>query len=87
MFLTPDRTDKERAKHQQLVLQLKEKTFTEPNRRHFNLYQGRGDRECGTENEQSANWIIADNNDCFDCVWFEFVLRILTWYIGKKLVS
>ena len=35
VFLSPDRTVEERIKHRELVLQLKEKTVSEPNRRHY----------------------------------------------------
>ena len=35
VFLSPDRTDEERAKHRQLVLRLKEKTAAEPSKKHY----------------------------------------------------
>lgn len=35
VFLAPDRTLDERAKHRELVLQLKEKIVSDPNRKHF----------------------------------------------------
>jgi hypothetical protein len=43
VFLSPDRTDKERAEHCELVSKLKEKSAAEPNKNTF--YQGRGDCE------------------------------------------
>ena len=35
VFLSPDRTDKERAEHRELVSKLKEKSAAEPNKKHF----------------------------------------------------
>jgi hypothetical protein len=35
VFLSPDRTDKERAEHRELVSTLKEKSAAEPNKKHF----------------------------------------------------
>jgi hypothetical protein len=41
VFLSPDRTDRERAEHRELVSKLKEKSAAEPNKKTF--YQGRAD--------------------------------------------